>query len=162
MDAQTGFSGGEESEMREDSERLCESFCDKYNINLFVNFCDCDLFVRGSNSRHVLLSLFNLHQHWTSLSVFPRENSMVFLDSLYGGSEGETFFRCCNFLTCATEEVIGWSEWHFLIIPEDHLPQQLNFHDCGMFSIKWAEHVHLVSQWTFSRIIWKISGTPQY
>ena len=67
---------------------------------------------------------------------------MVFLDSLYGGSEGETaFLRCCNFLTCATEEEIDWSEWQLLIIPEDYLPQQLNFHDCGMCSIKWAEHI---------------------
>ncbi len=67
---------------------------------------------------------------------------MVFLDSLYGGSEGETaFLKCCNFLTCATEEEIDWSEWQFLIIPDDHLPQQLNFHHFGMFSIKQAEHI---------------------
>ena len=67
---------------------------------------------------------------------------MVFLDSLFKGSAAETAFsRCCNFLTCATEEGIDWSEWQFLIIPEEHIPQQLNLYDCGRFSIKWAEHI---------------------
>ena len=90
----------------------------------------------------VILSLFNQDQHWTLLSVFPREKRMVFLDSLFKGSAAETAFsRCCNFLTCATEEGIDWSEWQFLIIPEEQIPQQLNLYDCGMFSIKWAEHI---------------------
>lgn len=67
---------------------------------------------------------------------------MVFLDSLFKGSAAEpAFSSCCNFLTCATEEEIDWSEWQFLIIPEEHIHQQLNLYDCGMFSIKWAEHI---------------------
>ena len=67
---------------------------------------------------------------------------MVFLESLFKGSAAKTAFsRCCNFLTCATEEGIDWSEWQFLIIPEEHVPQQLNLYDCGMFSIKWAQHI---------------------
>ena len=113
--------------------KLCKKLFvqNKYHT-LYPNVLDCD----------VLLSLFNQSQHWMLLSVFPREKSMVFLDSLYRGSEGETaFLRCCNFLTCATEDKIDWSEWQFLIIPEEHTPQQLNFNDCGMFSIKSAEHI---------------------
>ena len=103
----------------------------KYST-LYPNVSDSD----------VILSLFNQGQHWTLLSVFPREKRMVFLDSLFKGSAAETAFsRCCNFLTCATEEGIDWSEWQFLIIPEEHIPQQLNLYDCGMFSIKWAEHI---------------------
>ena len=102
-----------------------------YNT-LYPNLFDSD----------VILSLFNKDQHWTLLSVFPREKRMVFLDSLFKGSTAETAFsRCCNFLTCATEKGIDWSEWQFLIIPEEHIPQQLNLYDCGMFWIKWAEHI---------------------
>lgn len=102
-----------------------------YNT-LYSNLFDSD----------VILSLFNQGQHWTLLSVFPKEKRMVFLDSLFKGSAAETAFsRCCNFLTCATEKGIDWSEWQFLIIPEEHIPQQSNLYDCGMFSIKWAEHI---------------------
>ena len=103
----------------------------KYHT-LYPNVFDCD----------VLLSLFNQGQHWTLLSMFPGEKRMVFLDSLLGGSASETaFLRCCNFLTCATDRKIDWLEWHFFVIPEEHIPQQLNFSDCGMFSVKWAEHI---------------------
>ena len=89
----------------------------------------------------IILGLFNQGQHWTLLSVFPREKRMVFLNSLFKGSVAEPAFSCCcNFLTCPTEEEIDWSERQFLIIPEEHIPQQLNLYDCGMFSIKCVWH----------------------
>ena len=36
-----------------------------------------------------------------------------------------------------------WKEWLFYNIPSQDLSQQMNSDDCGVFVLKWAQHIAL-------------------
>ena len=38
-------------------------------------------------------------------------------------------------------KVIDWKEWQYYVIPSSEIEQQSNSVDCGVFVVKWAQHI---------------------
>ena len=70
---------------------------------------------------------------------------MVYLDSLFQGvGAAKSFERLCNFIECAAKlrgKAYCKEEWEFYVIPPSDIPQQYNSVDCGVFVVKWAQHI---------------------
>ena len=98
----------------------------------------------------VILSAVNFGNHWCLLATFPQLMMMMFLDSLYqGASARQSYHRMQNFLECSQRTSkqpgppLDWKEWLFYTLPSQHLSQQTNGNDCGVFVAKWAQHISL-------------------
>ena len=88
----------------------------------------------------------SLHaDHWCLVVVYPAIKRMVYLDSLFRGiGARRAFQRVGNFIACAMKlkgQKYGIDEWDFFIIPTNDIEQQLNSVDCGVFVVKWAQHI---------------------
>lgn len=88
----------------------------------------------------------SLHaDHWCLVVVYPAIKRMVYLDSLFRGiGARRAFQRVGNFIACAMKlkgQKYGIKEWDFFTIPTNDIEQQLNSVDCGVFVVKWAQHI---------------------
>ena len=88
----------------------------------------------------------SLHaDHWCLVVVYPAIKRMVYLGSLFRGIGARRAFECVgNFIACATQlkgQKYGVDEWDFFTIPTNDIEQQLNSVDCGVFVVKWAQHI---------------------
>ena len=88
----------------------------------------------------------SLHaDHWCLVVVYPAIKRMVYLDSLFRGiGARRAFQRVGNFIACAMKlkgQKYGIDEWDFFIIPTNDIEQQLSSVDCGVFVVKWAQHI---------------------
>ena len=83
--------------------------------------------------------------HWCLVAIFLKFKRTVYLDSLFRGIGAQRAFRRLgNFLDCAMRlrgEVYRQEQWEFFIIPTNDIAQQLNSVDCGVFVVKWAQHI---------------------
>ena len=83
--------------------------------------------------------------HWCLVAIDLKERRMVYLDSLFNGVGAQTAFtRFAYFLECAfvsQSKVLDWKEWQYYIIPSTEIEQQTNSVDCGVFVVKWAQHI---------------------
>ena len=88
----------------------------------------------------------SLHgDHWCLVAVYPAIKRMVYLDSLFQGIGAKRAFqRVGNFIACAMKlqgQKYSIDEWDFFAIPANDIEQQLNSVDCGVFVVKWAQHI---------------------
>ncbi|XP_028412191.1 uncharacterized protein LOC114535014 [Dendronephthya gigantea] len=88
----------------------------------------------------------SLHaDHWCLVAVYPAIKRMVYLDSLFQGIGAKRAFqRVGNFIECAMKlqgQKYSVDEWDFFAIPANDVEQQLNSVDCGVFVVKWAQHI---------------------
>ena len=83
--------------------------------------------------------------HWCLLVVQLKDKRMVYLDSLFNGTGAQiSFSRFKNFLQCMAmyhQLSTDWLGWEFYSIPSSEIAQQTTFVDCGIFVIKWAQHI---------------------
>lgn len=101
-------------------------------------------------SSDVILGAVNFSNHWCLVVTFPQLRMMMYLDSLYQGtSVRQSFQRMQHFLECSQRisnpgsSSLDWQEWLFYILPSQELSQQTNGDDCGVFVVKWAQHISL-------------------
>ena len=83
--------------------------------------------------------------HWCLVVVYPATKRMVYLDSLFRGIGARRAFECVgNFIVCAMQlkgQKYGVDEYDFFTISTNDIEQQLNSVDCGVFVVKWAQHI---------------------
>ena len=83
--------------------------------------------------------------HWCLVVIHLPEKRMVYLDSMFNGIGAQTAFsRFMNFLECMAmyhQLSPDWNGWEFYCIPSSELAQQTTSVDCGVFVIKWAQHI---------------------
>lgn len=85
--------------------------------------------------------------HWCRVVIYLKEKRMMYLDSLYEGIGAKTAFeRISNFMEFKIEDngrsrVFDGNEWGYYAIPATDLPQQTSSVDCGIFIVKWAQHI---------------------
>ena len=83
--------------------------------------------------------------HWCLLVIQLKDKRMVYLDSLLNGIGAQTSFsRFRNFLQCMAmyhQLSTNWLGWEFYSIPSSEIAQQTTYVDCGVFVIKWAQHI---------------------
>ena len=120
----------------------------------------------------------NFVNHWCLLAIFPQLRMMMYLDSLYHGAHArESFQRMQNFLQCSQQfskeqhPPLDWKEWLFYNIPSQDLSQQTNSDDCGVFVLKWAQHIALsfpldftqndIESFRYSMILEICAGDPR-
>ena len=93
----------------------------------------------------MILCLVLHGDHWCLVAIDLKERRMVYLDSLFNGVGAQTAFtRFAYFLECAfvsQSKVLDWKEWQYYIIPSTEIEQQTNSVDCGVFVVKWAQHI---------------------
>ena len=70
---------------------------------------------------------------------------MVYLEYLFSGVGAQTAFtRFANFLECvfvSQSKQLHCKEWQCFIIPSTEIEQQSTAVDCGVFVVKWAQHI---------------------
>ena len=83
--------------------------------------------------------------HWCLVVIHLPEKRMVYLDSMFNGIGAQTAFsRFMNFLECMAmyhQLSPDWNGWEFYCIPSSEIAQQTTSVDCGVFVIKWAQHI---------------------
>lgn len=83
--------------------------------------------------------------HWCLLVIQLKDKRTVYLDSLFNGIGAQTSFsRFKNFLQCMAmyhQLSTDWLRWEFYSIPSSEIAQQTTSVDCGIFVIKWAQHI---------------------
>ena len=114
------------------------------SIELFLQ-CQYDRIYAHILDGEVILCPCLDGDHWCLVAIFLKVKRMVYLDSLFRGIGAQRAFnRLGNFLNCAMRlrgEVYKAEQWQFFIIPENDIAQQLNSVDCGVFVVKWAQHI---------------------
>ena len=69
---------------------------------------------------------------------------MVYLDSLFHGVRASKAFECLHNFIESAAKVQGKQQsrerWEFYVIPPSDIPQH-NSVDCGVFVVKWAQHI---------------------
>ena len=130
------------------------------NSDVFQNMITASMEIFKSNQYHkiyddillsnVILGAVNFSNHWCLVATFPQLRMMMYLDSLYQGASGrQSFQRMQHFLECSQRisnpgsSCLDWKECLFYILPSQHLSQQTNGDDCGVFVAKWAQHISL-------------------
>ena len=83
--------------------------------------------------------------HWCLVAIELKAKRMVYLDSLFNGVGAPIAFkRFQHFLDCMFayhNRVEDWEEWEYYIIPSTEISQQSSSVDCGVFVVKWAQHI---------------------
>lgn len=107
--------------------------------------CQYELLYPDILDSEVILCPSKHGDHWCLVAIFPTIKRMVYLDSLFQGIGAKRAFQCVgNFIQCAMKlrgENYEVKEWDFFIIPSNDIEQQLNSVDCGVFVVKWAQHI---------------------
>lgn len=79
--------------------------------------------------------------HWSLATIFPQEKTIRYYDS-----QGRADMECLNNLKMyieaegkAKKKNVKARQWKLEGV--ENIPQQVNFYDCGMFTLQYAEHI---------------------
>jgi len=115
-----------------------------FSMNTFLKR-KYDLLYQNLPTSDIILCPALHGDHWCLVVIEMKQKRMVYLDSLYNGVGALTAFtRFTNFLECvfvSQSKVIDWKEWQYYVIPSTEIEQQSNSVDCGVFVVKWAQHI---------------------
>ena len=116
----------------------------QFSMNIFLKH-KYDLLYENISAADMILCPVLHGDHWCLVAIDLKERRMVYLDSLFNGVGAQTAFtRFAYFLECAfvsQSKVLDWKEWQYYIIPSTEIEQQTNSVDCGVFVVKWAQHI---------------------
>ena len=116
----------------------------QFSMNIFLKH-KYDLLYENISAVDMILCAVLHGDHWCLVAIDSKERRMIYLDSLFNGVGAQTAFtRFAYFLECvfvSQSKVLDWKEWQYYIIPSTEIEQQTNSVDCGVFVVKWAQHI---------------------
>ncbi|KAI9557901.1 hypothetical protein GHT06_014653 [Daphnia sinensis] len=108
---------------------------------------DVDLF-----EKDVILVPVHSGCHWSLATICPQEKTIQYYDS-QGRSDMVCLYNLKKYIVAegeAKNKSVTWAEQWKLECAEN-IPQQVNFYDCGMFTLQYAEHISRKCKMSFKQ-----------